>query len=129
MSTPTPSGVRTKVIPIIYQGNVRNIRRRSVSVRKMIIILNAIRLNGVLITGIIHKPVRCRPLLTGNVRTASLITNNVKKTGRAPAVKPDMSTPVLRGGCMLLQTVVLMINLTASAVRLRLRPVVHPIIP
>ena len=129
MSTLTPSGVRTKVIPIMLPANVRSIRRRSVSVRKMITTSNAIRLNGVLITGIILKLVPCRPLLTGSVRTASLITNNVKKTGRAPAVKPDMSTPVLRGGCMLLQTVVLMINLTASAVRLRLRPVVHPIIP
>ena len=95
----------------------------------MITTSNAIRLNGVPITDITPRPVLCRPLLTDNVRTASLITNNVKKTGRAPAVKPDMSTPVLRGGCMLLQTVVLMINLTASAVRLRLRPVVHPIIP
>ena len=129
MSTPTPSGVRTKVIPIIYQGNVRNIRRRSVSVRKMIIILNAIRLNGVLITGIIHKPVRCRPLLTGNVRTASLITNNVKKTGRAPAVKPDMSTPVLRGAYMPQQNAVRGILLMASAVPLRPRPVVPATMP
>ena len=129
MSTPTPSGVRTKVIPIMLPANVRSIRRRSVSVRKMITTSNAIRLNGVPTTDITPRPVLCRPLLTDNVRTASLITNNVKKTGRAPAVKPDMSTPVLRGGCMLLQTVVLMINLTASAVRLRLRPVVHPIIP
>ena len=129
MSTPTPSGVRTKVIPIMLPANVRSIRRRSVSVKKMITTSNAIRLNGVLITGIIHKPVRCRPLLTGNVRTASLITNNVKKTGRAPAVKPDMSTPVLPDGYMLLQTVVLMINLTASAVPLRPLPDARPIIP
>ena len=71
----------------------------------------------------------CHLIWTHNVRTASLITNNVKKTGRALVGKPDMSTPVLPDGYMLLQTVVLMINLTASAVPLHLRPVVRPIIP
>ena len=129
MSILTPSGARRKVIPITLPVNVLNIMRKSVSVRKMIIISNAIRLNGVLITGIILKLVPCRPLLTGSVRTASLITNNVKKTGRVPVVSPDMSTHVRRGGYMLRQTAVLMTCLTASAVRLRLRPVVHPIIP
>ena len=129
MSTLTPSGVRTKVIPIMLPANVRSIRRRSVSVRKMITTSNAIRLNGVLITGIILKLVPCRPLLTGSVRTASLITNNVKKTGRALVVKPDMSTPVLRGGFMPPQSVVSGTVLTASAVPLHLRPVVRPIIP
>ena len=129
MSTLTPSGVRTKVIPIMLQANVRSIRRRSVSVRKMIIISNAIRLNGVPIMVIILRPALCRPLLTDSVRTASLITNNVKKTGRALVGKPDMSIHVLRGGFMPPQTAVSGIILTASAVPLRLRPVVRPIIP
>ena len=129
MSTLTPSGVRTKVIPIMLPANVRSIRRRSVSVRKMIIISNAIRLNGVPTTGITPRPVLCRPLLTDNVRTASLITNNVKKTGRALVGKPDMSTHVLRGGYMLRQTAVLMTNLTALVAQLRLRPVVRPAMP
>ena len=129
MSTPTPSGVRTKVIPIMLPANVRSIRRRSVSVRKMITTSNAIRLNGVPITGITLKPVRCLRLLTDSVRTASLITNNVKKTGRALVGKPDMSIHVLPDGYMLLQTAVSGIILTASAVPLRLRPVVRPIIP
>ena len=90
---------------------------------------NAIRLNGVPTTVITPRPALCRPLLTDNVRTASLITNNVKKTGRALVGKPDMSTPVLPDGYMLLQTVVLMINLTASAVPLRPLPDARPIIP
>ena len=88
-----------------------------------------IRLNGVPITVITPRPALCRPLLTDNVRTASLITNNVKKTGRALVGKPDMSIPLRRGGCMPLQTVVLMINLTASAVPLRPLPDARPIIP
>ena len=129
MSTPTPSGVRTKVIPIMLPANVRSIRRRSVSVRKMIIISNAIRLNGVPIMVIIPRPALCRPLLTDNVRTASLITNNVKKTGRALVGKPDMSIPVRRGGCMPLQTVVSGTVPTASAVPLRPRPVVPATMP
>ena len=74
-------------------------------------------------------PVLCHLIWTHNVRTESLITNNIKKTDRAPVGKPIMLTLVLRGGCMLLQTVVSGILLTASAVPLRLRTVVHPIIP
>ena len=129
MSTPTPSGARTKVIPIMLPANVRNIRRRSVSVKKMIIISNAIRLNGVLIMVITLRPALCRPLLTDNVRTASLITNNVKKTDRGLVGKPDMSILVLRGGYMLLQTAVSGIILTASAVPLPPRPVVPATMP
>ena len=79
--------------------------------------------------GITPRPVPCRPLLTDSVRTASLITNNVKKTGRVPAGNPDMSTPVLPDGYMLLQTAVSGIILTASAVPLHPQPVVRPIIP
>ena len=74
-------------------------------------------------------PVLCHLIWTHNVRTESLITNNVKKTDRVPVGKPVMSIHVLPDGYMLLQTVVLMINLSASVVRLRPRPVVHPIIP
>ena len=128
MLTKIPSGARKKVIPIIHQGNVRNIKRKLVLAPVMITILNAIRLNGVPITGIIHKPVRCRPLLTDSVRTASLITKDVKKTGRVPAGNPDMSTPVLRDGCINQQTVVRGTALTANAVPLRPRPVVRQII-
>ena len=129
MSTMTLNGVRKKVIPIMLPANVRSIRRRSVSVRKMIIISNAIRLNGVPITGITPRPVHYRPLLTGNVRTASLITNNVKKTGRALVGKPDMSIHVRRGGCMLLQTVASGTVPTASAVPLHPRPVAPATMP
>ena len=129
MSTMTLNGVRKKVIPIMLPANVRSIRRRSVSVRKMIIISNAIRLNGVPITGITHKPVRCRPLLMDNVPTASLITKDVKKTGRVPVGKQDMSTRVLRGVCMPLQTAVLMTNHSVNAVPLRPRPAVRPAMP
>ena len=129
MSTPTPSGAKTKVIPIMLPANVRSIRRRSVSVKKMIIILNAIRLNGVPIMVIILKLVPCRPLLTGSVRTASLITNNVKKTDLVLVGKPVMSILVLRGGCMLLQTVASGTVPTASAVPLRPRPVVPATMP
>ena len=127
MSTLTPSGVRTKVIPIIHQGNVRNIRRKSVSVPAMTTTSNAIRLNGVPTTGITLRPALCRPLLMDSARTASLITNNVKKTDHVLVGKPDMSIPVRRGGCMLLQTVVLMINLMASAVTMRLQKDVRAI--
>ena len=85
-------------------------------------------LPGVRITGIIHKPVLCRPLLMINVRTANLITKVVKKTGREPAVNKDMSTLVLRDGCINRQTVVHGIVLTVNAVPPRLLPVVRPII-
>ena len=127
MSILIPSGARKKVIPIIHQDNVRNIKLKLVPALATTTTSNAIRLNGVLTTVITPRPVPCRPLLTDNVRTASLITNNVKRTGRGPAVKPVMSTPVLRGVCMQLQTGVLMINLSVSAVPLRPRPVVPAI--
>ena len=129
MSTLTPSGARTKVIPIMLQVNVRNIRRRSVSVKKMIIISNAIRLNGVPIMVIILRPALCRPLLTDSVRTASLITNNVKKTDHVLVGKADMSIPVRRGGYMPQQTVVSGTVPTANVVRLRPRPVVPETMP
>ena len=64
-----------------------------------------------------------------NARTESLITKAVKRTGRGPVVKPDMLTLVLRGGCMPLQTDVLMTDLMASAVALRPQPDVRAIIP
>ena len=102
--------------------NVPSIRLRSVNVRKTIITLNAIRSNGVLITVIIPSLVLCHLLLTDNVRTANLITNNVKRTGRGLVVNLVTSTPVLRGVCMQLQTVVLMTNLTVNAVPLHLLP-------
>ena len=63
-----------------------------------------------------------------NVRTENLITKDVKKTGREPAVNKVMSTPVLRDGFMLRQTVVRGIILTVNAVPLLLLPVVRPII-
>ena len=85
-------------------------------------------LNGVKTTVIIHRPVLCRLLLTGNVRTANLIIKVVKKTGREPAVNKVMSTLVLRDGCINRQTVVRGIALTANAVPLLLLPVVRPII-
>ena len=85
-------------------------------------------LPGVRITGIIHKPVLCRPLLTTNVRTVNLITRVVKKTGRELAVNKDMSTLVLLDGCINRQTAVRGIVLTANAVLLRRRQVVRLII-
>ena len=109
--------------------NVRNIRPKSVPAPVMTTTSNVIRLNGVLIMGIILKPAFCRLLLTHNVRTVNLITNNVKKTDRVPVVNPVMSIPVLREDYMRGQTVVLMTILTANAVPLRPLPVVRPIIP
>ena len=85
-------------------------------------------LNGVKTTGIILRPVLCRPLLTINVRTANLIIKAVKKTGRELVVNKDMSILVLRDGFMLPQTAVPGIILTANAVQLLLPPVVRPII-
>ena len=82
---------------------------------------------GVRITGIIRRPVLCRPLLTTNVRTANLITRVVKKTGREPAANKDMSTPVLRDGCINRQTAVRGIILMVNAVLLRRRQVVRPV--
>ena len=129
MSTKIRNIAKRKVIPIIYPVSVRNTKLKLVPAPAMITILNAIRLNGVPITGITLKPVRCLRLLTDSVRTASLITNNVKKTGRVPVVSPDMSTPVRQDVCMLLQTDVSGTVLMANAAPLRLRPVVRPIIP
>ena len=129
MSTPTPSGARTKVIPIMLPVSVRSIRRRSVSVKKMIIISNAIRLNGVPTSGITLRPALCRPLLMDSARTASLITNNVKKTDHVLVGKRGMSTPVLRGGCIKDPNSVNGILLMALVVPLRLRPVVPATMP
>ena len=64
-----------------------------------------------------------------NVRTKSLITKAVKKTGREPVVKPDMLTLVLLDGYMPLQTNALMTNHSVNAVALHLQPDVRPIIP
>ena len=88
-----------------------------------------IRLNGVPITVITPRPALCRPLLTDNVRTASLITNNVKKTDRGLVGKPDMSILVLRGGCIKDPNSVSGILLMALVVPLRLRPVVPATMP
>ena len=125
----TLNGVREKVILTILPVNVRNIMHKSANVPVTITILNAMPSNGVPITDIIPNPVLCRPLLTDNVQTVNLIINNVKKTDHVPVVNKVMSIPVLRGGCMQLQTVVLMTILTANAVPLRPLPVVRPIIP
>ena len=95
----------------------------------MTIISNVMPLPGVSKTDIIPRPVLCHLLLTDNVRTESLIINNVKKTGRAPVVSPVMSTLVLRGDYMRGQTVVLMTVLTANAVPLRPLPVARPVMP
>ena len=85
-------------------------------------------LNGVKTTGIIHRPVLCRLLLTANVRTANLITRVVKKTGREPVVNRVMSILVLRDGCINRQTAVRGTVLTVNAVPLPLLPDVRPII-
>ena len=85
-------------------------------------------LNGVKTTGIIHRPVLCRLLLTGNVRTANLIIKVVKKTGREPAANKDMSILVLRDGCINRQTAVRGTVLMVNAVPLLLLPDVRPII-
>ena len=85
-------------------------------------------LPGVRITVIILRPVLCRPLLTGNVRTVNLITKVVKKIGREPAVRVVMSTLVLRDAFTQHQTVVHGIVLTVNAVPLRRRQVVRLII-
>ena len=110
-------------------ANVRNIMPMSENVPVTTTTLSATLSNGVQITAIKHNPVLCHLLLMINVRTKSLITKAVKKTGREPVVKPDMLTLVLRGGCMPLQIGVLMTNLMASAVALRLPQVVQAIIP
>ena len=129
MSTKIRNIAKRKVIPIIYPVSVRNTKLKLVPAPAMITILNAIRLNGVPITGITLKPVRCLRLLTNSVRTASLIINNVKKTGRALVGKPDMSIHVLPDGFMPLQTAVSGTVPTASAVPLRPRPVVPATMP
>ena len=113
----------------MLQVNVLNIRLRSVNVRKTIIISNVIRSNGVPITVIIPSLVPCRPLLTDNARTANLITNNVKRTGRGLVQNQVMSTPVLRGGCMQHQTGVLMTILMANAVPRRRQPAARAVMP
>ena len=95
----------------------------------MTIISNVMPLLGVNKTDTILKPVLCRHLLTGNVRTANLITSNVKRTGRGLVAKLVTSTPVLRGDCMQRQTVVLMIILTENAVPLHLLPDVRAAMP
>ena len=110
-------------------ANVLNIRLRSVNVRKTIIISNVIRSNGVPITVIIPSLVLCRLLLTDNARTANLITNNVKKTGRGLVANLVMSTPVLPDACMQPQTGVNGILPTVNAVPLHLLPDVRAAMP
>ena len=113
----------------MLQVNVHSIRLRSASVPVTTIISNAMPLLGVSKTVIILKPVLCHPLLTDNARTESLITNNVKKTGRGLVANLVMSTPVLPDACMRPQTVVLMTILMANAVLLHLPPAALPITP
>ena len=109
--------------------NVRNTKLKLVLVPVMTIILSATLLNGVPITVITPRPVRCRLLLMINARTESLITKAVKRTGRGPVVKPDMLTLVLPDGYMPLQTDALMTNHSVNAVALHLQLDVRPIIP
>ena len=85
-------------------------------------------LPGVRITGIILRPVLCRPLLTINARTANLITRGVKKTGRELAGNKAMSTLVLRDAYINRRTVVRGIVLMVNVVPLRRRRVVRLII-
>ena len=125
----TPNGARRKVIPIMLPDNVRNIKRKSASVRKTIIISNVIRSNGVPITVIIPSLVLCRLLLTDNARTANLITNNVKKTGRGLVANLVTSIPVLPDACMQHQTGVLMTILTVNAVLHHRQPAVRAAMP
>ena len=95
----------------------------------MTIISNVMPLLGVSKTGTIPSLVLCRPLLTDNVRTANLITKAVKKTDRGLVVKLVTSTPVLRGGCMQLQTAANGILLTANAVLHHRQPAVRAVMP
>ena len=111
----TPNIVKKKVILITPPVNVHNIRTLSEPVPAITTTLNAMPPNGAKITDIILRPVLCRPLSTNNVRTDSLITNNVKKTARGLVVNRVMSTPVRPDGFTLLQTGVLMILLTVNA--------------
>ena len=108
--------MRKRDIPIILPANVRNITPKSEPVPAMTIILNVMPPSGVRITDIILRPVPCRPLLTNNARTDSLITNNVKKTDRELVVNKDMSILVLRDAFMQLQTAVRGILLMVNAV-------------
>ena len=108
--------MRKRDIPIILPANVRNITPKSEPVPAMTIILNVMPPSGVRITDIILRPVPCRPLLTNNARTDSLITNNVKKTDRELVVNKDMSILVLQDAFMQLQTAVRGILLMVNAV-------------
>ena len=129
MLTKILSGARRKVISTMLQVNVHSIRLRLANVPVTTIISNAIRSNGVPITVIIPSLVLCRLLLTDNARTANLITNNVKRTGRGLVQKQVMSTPVLPDACMQPQTGVLMTILTVNAVLHHRQPAVRAAMP
>ena len=74
-------------------------------------------LNGVKTTGIILKPVLFRNMLMDNVRTDSLIINNVKPIINEPAVIPVIQTLVLPArNLKRTPDVVLMILLTGLVV-------------
>ena len=74
-------------------------------------------------------PVLCHLIWTHNVRTESLITNNVKKTDHVPAGKPVMSIHVLPDGYMLLPTAVGGILLMVLVARIHPLPDVRPVMP
>ena len=74
-------------------------------------------LNGVKTTGIILRPVLFRNMLMDNVRTDSLIINNVKLIISGLAVIPVIQTPVLPGKSLRrIPDAVLMILLTVPVV-------------
>ena len=89
---------------------------KSALVHVMTITSNAMPPSGVRITDIILRPVPCRPLLTANARTDSLIISNVLKTDRELVVNKDMSTLVLRDAFMPIPTVARGIHLMVNAV-------------
>ena len=119
--------MRRKVIPITLSVNVRSIMPKSALVHVMTITSNAMPPSGVRITDIILRPVPCRPLLTANARTDSLITNNVKKTDRELVVNKDMSILVLPDAFMQPPTAARGILLMVNAVPHLPLPDVRPI--
>ena len=124
-STKIPNIVKKKDIPIILPANVHSIMPKLDNVTVMTITLNAMPRPGVKIMDIIPSPVLFLNILTDNVRTDSLIINNVKKTARGLVVNKGMSILVPRDGFMPHPTVARGILLTVNAVPLLPLPVVR----
>ena len=111
----TLNGVRRKDTPIIPPVNVRNIMRKSVSVRKTIITSNVTQRPGVSKTVITRQPVLFQTMLTSLAQVSQLYTKVVKETINGLVAIPDIQTHARPVRNFMPPAAVLMITISVPA--------------